>query len=159
MPAALCRKVAAVEPGGEIQVWGDGEQTRSFCYVDDCVEGIYRLMVSDYREPLNLGSEEMVTVNELARIIVEVSGKDGITLRHVDGPQGVRGRSSDNRRLREVLGWEPSVTLHEGLEPTYRWIEAGDLPEAALVGGRALDRCGSTSSPSGMSACSRSSSR
>ena len=115
--------MAAVEPGGEIQVWGDGEQTRSFCYVDDCVEGIYRLMVSDYREPLNLGSEEMVTVNELARIIVEVSGKDGITLRHVDGPQGVRGRSSDNRRLREVLGWEPSVTLPRGSEPTYRWIE------------------------------------
>ena len=123
VPAALCRKVAAVEPGGEIQVWGDGEQTRSFCYVDDCVEGIYRLMVSDYRQPLNLGSGEMVTVNELAWIIVEVSGKDGITLRHVDGPQGVRGRSSDNRRLREVLGWEPSVTLHQGLEPTYRWIE------------------------------------
>jgi nucleoside-diphosphate-sugar epimerase len=123
VPAALCRKVAAVEPGGEIQVWGDGEQTRSFCYVDDCVEGIYRLMVSDSREPLNLGSEAMVTVNELARIIVEVSGKDGITLRHVDGPQGVRGRSSDNRRLREVLRWEPSVTLRQGLEPTYRWIE------------------------------------
>jgi GDP-D-mannose 3',5'-epimerase len=80
-------------------------------------------MVSDYREPLNLGSEEMVTVNELARIVVEVSGKDGITLRHVDGPQGVRGRSSDNRRLREVLGWEPSVPLRQGLEPTYRWIE------------------------------------
>jgi nucleoside-diphosphate-sugar epimerase len=115
--------VAAVEPGGEIQVWGDGEQTRSFCYVDDCVEGIYRLMVSDYREPLNLGSEEMVTVNELARMIIEVSGKDGITLRHVEGPQGVRGRSSDNRRLREVLGWEPSVPLCQGLEPTYRWIE------------------------------------
>ena len=108
---------------GDPEVWGDGEQTRSFCYVDDCVEGIYRLMVSDYREPLNLGSEEMVTVNELARIIVEVSGKDRITLRHVDGPQGVRGRSSDNHRLREVLGWEPSVTLHQGLEPTYRWIE------------------------------------
>jgi GDP-D-mannose 3',5'-epimerase len=123
VPAALCRKVAAVEPGGEIEVWGDGEQTRSFCYVDDCVEGIYRLMQSDYREPLNLGSEEMVTVNELARIIVEVSGKEGVTLRHVDGPQGVRGRSSDNRRLREVLGWEPSVTLRQGLEPTYRWIE------------------------------------
>jgi GDP-D-mannose 3',5'-epimerase len=123
VPAALCRKVAAVEPGGEIEVWGDGEQTRSFCYVDDCVEGIYRLMESDYREPLNLGSEEMVTVNELARMIVDVSGKDGITLRHVDGPQGVRGRNSDNRRLREVLGWEPSVTLRQGLEPTYRWIE------------------------------------
>jgi GDP-D-mannose 3', 5'-epimerase len=80
-------------------------------------------MVSDYREPLNLGTEELVTINELARMIVEVSGKDGITLRHVDGPQGVRGRNSDNRRLREVLRWEPSVTLRQGLEPTYRWIE------------------------------------
>jgi len=80
-------------------------------------------MESSFREPLNLGSDEMVTVNELARMIVEVSGKDGITLRHVDGPQGVRGRNSDNHRLREVLGWEPSVTLRQGLEPTYRWIE------------------------------------
>jgi GDP-D-mannose 3', 5'-epimerase len=135
VPAALCRKVAAAEPGGEIEVWGDGKQTRSFCYVDDCVEGIYRLMQSDYREPLNLGSDEMVTVDELARIVIELSGKDGITLRHVDGPQGVRGRNSDNRRLRAVLGWEPSVTLRQGLEPTYRWIEkqvaAGRTPPTA----------------------------
>ena len=123
VPAALCRKVAEVEPGGEIEVWGDGNQTRSFCYVDDCVEGVYRLMMSDYREPLNLGTDDMVTVNELARVIIDVSGKNGITLRHVDGPQGVRGRNSDNRRLREVLSWEPSVTLRQGLEPTYRWIE------------------------------------
>ncbi len=123
VPAALCRKVAVAEPGGDIEIWGDGEQTRSFCYVDDCVEGIYRLMESDYRAPLNLGSEEMVTVNELARVIVEVAGKDGLRLRHVDGPQGVRGRNSDNRRLREELGWEPSVTLRQGLGPTYRWIE------------------------------------
>jgi GDP-D-mannose 3',5'-epimerase len=122
-PAALCRKVAMVEPGGEIEIWSDGEQTRSFCYIDDCVEGICRLMESEYPEPLNLGSEEMVTVNDLARLIVDVSGKDGVALRHVDGPQGVRGRNSDNRRLREVLGWEPSVTLRQGLEPTYRWIE------------------------------------
>jgi GDP-D-mannose 3', 5'-epimerase len=119
----LCRKVAAVEPGGEIEIWGDGEQTRSFCYVDDCVEGIYRLMESNFREPLNLGSEEMVTINELARMIIDVAGKDGISLRHIGGPQGVRGRNSDNRRLREVLGWEPSVPLRQGLEPTYRWIE------------------------------------
>lgn len=121
-PAALCRKIAAAEPGGEIEIWGDGEQTRSFCYVDDCVEGIYRLMQSDCREPLNLGSEEMVTINELARIIIELAGKRGITLRHINGPQGVRGRNSDNRRLRELLGWEPSVTLREGLAPTYSWI-------------------------------------
>ena len=138
VPAALCRKVAAAEPGGEIEVWGDGEQTRSFCYVDDCVEGIYRLMQSEFREPLNLGSEEMVTVNELARMIIDLSGKDGITLRHVGGPQGVRGRSSDNRRLREVLGWEPSTTLRQGLEPTYRWIEeqvASRRPLLAATGG------------------------
>jgi GDP-D-mannose 3',5'-epimerase len=138
VPAALCRKVAAAEPGGEIEVWGDGEQTRSFCYVDDCVEGIYRLMQSEFREPLNLGSEEMVTVNQLARMIIDVSGKDGITLRHVGGPQGVRGRSSDNRRLREVVGWEPSTTLRQGLEPTYRWIEeqvASRRPLLAATGG------------------------
>jgi GDP-D-mannose 3',5'-epimerase len=91
--------------------------------VDDCVEGIYRLMHSDYPEPLNLGTEEMVTINELARLIIELSGKQGTTLRHVEGPQGVRGRNSDNTRLRKVLGWEPRVTLAEGLDPTYRWIE------------------------------------
>jgi GDP-D-mannose 3', 5'-epimerase len=122
-PAALCRKVAMAEPDGSIEVWGDGEQTRSFCYVDDCVEGIYRLMQSDYPEPLNLGTEEMVTINQLARLVTEVAGKHGVTLRHVDGPQGVRGRNSDNSRLRRVLGWEPRVTLAEGLSPTYQWIE------------------------------------
>jgi GDP-D-mannose 3',5'-epimerase len=122
-PAALCRKVARARPGEAIEIWGDGEQTRSFCYVDDCVEGIYRLMRSDYGEPLNLGTEQMVTINELARLIIEVSGKPGITLHHVDGPQGVRGRNSDNSRLREVLGWEPSIDLEAGLAPTYRWID------------------------------------
>jgi nucleoside-diphosphate-sugar epimerase len=122
-PAALCRKVAAAEPGESIEVWGDGEQTRSFCYVDDCVEGIYRVMQSDYPEPLNLGTEEMVAINELARLVIDVASKDGITLRHVDGPQGVRGRNSDNRQLRKVLGWEPPTRLADGLPPTYRWIE------------------------------------
>ena len=122
-PAALCRKVARAQPGEAIEIWGDGEQTRSFCYVDDCVEGIYRLMRSDYVEPLNLGTEQMVTINELARLIIEVSGKPGIALRHVDGPQGVRGRNSDNSRLREVLGWEPGIDLEAGLVPTYRWID------------------------------------
>jgi GDP-D-mannose 3', 5'-epimerase len=122
-PAALCRKVAMAEPDGSIEVWGDGEQTRSFCYIDDCVEGIYRLMQSDYPEPLNLGTEEMVSINELARIVLKLSGKENITLRHVNGPQGVRGRNSDNSLLREVLGWEPKTTLHEGLWETYRWIE------------------------------------
>jgi GDP-D-mannose 3',5'-epimerase len=121
-PAALSRKIALVEDGGEIEIWGDGEQTRSFCYIDDCVEGIYRLMQSDHRDPLNLGTDRMVTINELARIIAEIAGKR-IAIRHVDGPQGVRGRNSDNTRLRQVLGWEPAIDLEEGLEPTYRWIE------------------------------------
>jgi GDP-D-mannose 3', 5'-epimerase len=121
-PAALCRKVALARDGDAIEVWGDGEQTRSFCYVDDCVEGIYRLMHSDYREPLNLGTERMVTINELAAIITEVAGKT-LTVEHIEGPQGVRGRNSDNSRLREVLGWEPRIDLEEGLAETYRWIE------------------------------------
>jgi nucleoside-diphosphate-sugar epimerase len=121
-PAALSRKIALVEDGGEIEIWGDGEQTRSFCYIDDCVEGIYRLMRSDHREPLNLGTDRMVTINELARIIAEIAGKR-VTIRHVDGPQGVRGRNSDNTRLRQVLGWEPGIDLDVGLVPTYRWIE------------------------------------
>jgi nucleoside-diphosphate-sugar epimerase len=122
-PAALSRKVAKADPGDSIEVWGDGEQTRSFCYIDDCVEGIYRLMQSDYSEPLNLGRDRMVTINELAQIIIDISGKPGITLEHVEGPQGVRGRNSDNGLLREVLGWEPSTALEQGLAPTYRWIE------------------------------------
>jgi len=122
-PAALCRKVAAASDAGTVEIWGDGEQTRSFCYIDDCVEGIWRLMRSDHLEPLNLGSEEMVSINDLARLIIGISGKAGIELRHVEGPQGVRGRNSDNNRLREVLGWEPPTSLAEGLAPTYRWIE------------------------------------
>ena len=123
VPAALCRKVALAEPGGSIEVWGDGEQTRSFCYVDDCVEGIHRIMRSGYCSPLNLGTDRMVSVNQLARIIIDISGKPGIEIEHIDGPQGVRGRNSDNTRLREIIGWEPRVSLEEGLLPTYRWIE------------------------------------
>ncbi|MGH8904973.1 MAG: NAD-dependent epimerase/dehydratase family protein [Egibacteraceae bacterium] len=122
-PAAICRKVAQAEPGSQIEIWGDGEQTRSFCCVDDCVEGIYRLMRSEHRDPLNLGTDELVTINELAQLVVEISGKRDIGLKHVQGPQGVRGRNSDNTRLRQVLGWEPSISLAEGLVPTYRWIE------------------------------------
>ena len=122
-PAALCRKVAETEDGGSIEIWGDGEQTRSFCHVDDTVEGLYRLMMSDYTQPLNLGRDRMVTINELAEIIINISGKKDINLVHVDGPQGVRGRNSDNTKLREVLDWEPTTALEQGLEPTYRWIE------------------------------------
>ena len=121
-PAALCRKVALAEDGTSIEVWGDGEQTRSFCHVDDCVEGIFRLMHSDYDQPLNLGTERMVSINELAGIVMNIAGKR-LSIEHVEGPEGVRGRNSDNTRLREVLGWEPSIGLEEGLAETYRWIE------------------------------------
>lgn len=123
VPAALCRKVARAADDDMIEVWGDGEQTRSFCYIDDCVEGIYRLMMSEFREPLNLGTEEIVSINELARKVIRVSGKHNIGLEHVPGPQGVRGRNSDNSKLRDALAWEPAVTLDEGLATTYRWIE------------------------------------
>jgi nucleoside-diphosphate-sugar epimerase len=122
-PAAICRKVAMAPEGGVVEIWGDGEQTRSFCYIDDCVEGIFRLMQSDFREPLNLGTDRMVSINELAEMVIGLSGKSGLTLRHVEGPQGVRGRNSDNTLLREVLGWEPSTTLEDGMAETFRWIE------------------------------------
>jgi GDP-D-mannose 3', 5'-epimerase len=122
-PAAMCRKVAQIDDGGVVEIWGDGEQTRSFCYIDDCVEGIYRLMQSEWREPLNLGTDRMVTINQLANIVIDIAGKRDVTLQHVDGPMGVRGRNSDNTLLREVLGWEPSIDLEEGLASTYRWIE------------------------------------
>jgi GDP-D-mannose 3', 5'-epimerase len=122
-PAAISRKVANTPDGGSIEIWGDGEQTRSFCYIDDCLEGIFRLMMSDHRTPLNLGTDRLVSINQLAAMILEIAGKPNITLKHVEGPQGVRGRNSDNTRLREVLGWEPSTTLEDGLARTYRWIE------------------------------------
>jgi len=123
-PAALCRKVAVAKLSGnnEIEIWGDGEQTRSFCYVDDCLEGIHRLMLSDHAEPINLGQDRMVSINELADIVANIAGT-AITKRYVDGPQGVRGRNSDNSRLREVLGWEPAISLEDGLARTYTWIE------------------------------------
>ena len=123
-PAALCRKVAATSDDGVIDIWGDGEQTRSFCYIDDCVEGILRLMDSGYTFPLNLGTDRMVTINELAEIIIGISGKSNVSLNHIDGPQGVRGRNSDNTLLRKVLDWEPEISLEEGLATTYDWIAA-----------------------------------
>jgi nucleoside-diphosphate-sugar epimerase len=123
-PAAICRKVALAEDNGEIEVWGDGEQTRSFMYVDDCVEGLIRIMASDYREPLNLGTDELVTINELVNLVAKIAG-NRITKRHnLSGPQGVRGRNSDNSRLRKVLGWEPSIPLEQGLAITFDWIVA-----------------------------------
>ncbi len=123
-PAALCRKIANAKLSGnrEIEMWGDGEQTRSFCYIDDCLEGIFRLMRSDHHEPLNLGQDRMVTINELAYMIAKIAGIE-ITIKHIDGPQGVRGRNSDNTKLRQVLGWEPSISLEDGLAKTYAWIE------------------------------------
>src|SRR5208283_2646052 len=133
-PAAISRKVALAESGSEIEVWGDGEQTRSFMYVDDCVEGLLRLMASDYREPLNLGTEELVTVDQLVDMVCTVAGKKLVKHHDLTKPQGVRGRNSDNSRLRDVLGWEPQTRLHDGLAITYQWIgqeleKAGRLDE------------------------------
>ncbi len=121
----MCRKVAVAKltSNPQIEIWGDGEQTRSFCHIDDCVTGIYKLMRSDHREPLNLGQDRMVTINQLADIVAEAAGME-ITKKHIDGPQGVRGRNSDNTLLREVLGWEPQISLEDGLAETYEWIES-----------------------------------
>jgi len=132
-PAAISRKVAQAQDNGEIEVWGDGEQTRSFMYVDDCVEGLIRIMVSDYREPLNLGSNELVSINELVDIVSSIAGKH-LTKRHnLAGPQGVRGRNSDNARLLDVLGWEPTIRLEQGLTLTYNWIASRVLSEAGVT--------------------------
>jgi GDP-D-mannose 3',5'-epimerase len=123
-PAALCRKIAIAKLTGdpEIEIWGDGQQTRSFCYIDDCVEGIHRLMQSDFSEPLNMGQDRMVSIDQLAEIIADAAGTT-VVKKHIDGPQGVRGRNSDNSRLRRVLQWEPAVSLEDGLARTYAWIE------------------------------------
>ncbi len=121
-PAAMCRKVAMAAPGSSIEIWGDGEQTRSFCYIDDCVEGILRLMESDFAEPLNLGTDRMVTINELAGIAMAAAGRTDLGIVHVEGPEGVRGRNSDNTQLRKVLGWEPAISLEDGMARTYAWI-------------------------------------
>jgi len=121
-PAAICRKVALAEDCDRIEVWGDGEQTRSYCYIDDCVEGIFRLMQSDHQEPLNLGQDRLIRVNELVDIVAKLAGKQ-IDKRHdLTKPQGVRGRNSNNDRLRQILGWEPQISLEQGLERTYEWI-------------------------------------
>jgi GDP-D-mannose 3',5'-epimerase len=130
-PAAICRKVAMAASGSEIEVWGDGNQTRSFLYVDECLEGTTRLLRSGFSGPVNIGSEEMVSINQLVDIVAEIAGKR-ITKKHIVGPQGVRGRNSDNRLIKEKLDWEPSMPLRQGLEKTYTWIEAQvhrNLPE------------------------------
>jgi len=122
-PAALCRKVAQTPDGGTIEIWGDGKQTRSFCYIEDCLEGVWRLMHSDFDRPLNIGSDELVTVNELADIVTGVAGKQLKKVYLTDKPQGVRGRNSDNTLIKQVLGWAPSTSLRSGIAKTYPWIE------------------------------------
>ena len=122
-PAALCRKVYEVKDGNAIEVWGDGLQTRSFLYIDDCLEGIERLMASDYDQPINIGSEEMISINDFARMVFKIAGKKPL-INNIEGPTGVKGRNSDNRLIKEKLGWEPTFPLEKGMELTYKWIEA-----------------------------------
>ena len=122
-PAAICRKLVKASDGEEIEVWGDGEQTRAFMYIDDCTEGIYRIMQSNISEPLNLGMDVMVSINELVDIITDISGKEVMKKHDLNKPQGVRGRNSDNSLLSTLLEWEPSISLKDGLQTTYSWIE------------------------------------
>jgi nucleoside-diphosphate-sugar epimerase len=129
-PAAVCRKVASAKSGDAIDIWGDGKQTRSFLYVEECVEGTLRLMRSDFSGPFNIGSEEMVTIDTLVDVVADIAGKR-IEKNHIPGPVGVRGRNSDNRLIQEKLGWAPSKPLREGLEKTYAWIEQQLLRNAA----------------------------
>lgn len=120
-PAAMCRKVAEAKDGGSIDVWGDGKQTRSFLYIDECLEAVRRLMASDFSGPVNIGSEEMISINDFARMVIGISGKK-ISIKNIPGPTGVRGRNSDNRLIKEKLDWEPSQSLQKGMELTYAWI-------------------------------------
>lgn len=132
-PAAICRKVALAKPVDEIEVWGDGEQTRSYCYVSDCVDGIHRLLRSDFHDPINLGQDRLITVNELVDIVAKIAGKK-ITKRYdTTKPQGVRGRNADLTLMKQALGWEPRVSLEEGLANTYRWIEGELRKEGRLA--------------------------
>src|SRR6202167_295280 len=134
-PPAISRKVALAEDGSEIEVWGDGEQTRSFMYVDDCVEGLIRLMASNHRAALNLGTDELISINGLVDLVARIAGKRIDKRHNLTGPQGVRGRNSDNTRLREVLGWEPSISLAEGLRKTYPWIKSQGTSDALELAG------------------------
>jgi GDP-D-mannose 3',5'-epimerase len=139
-PAAICRKVAAADRVDTIEVWGDGKQTRSYCYIDDCVEGLHRVMQSEYREPLNLGTDHLVSIDELVDLVAGIAGKTIYKRYDPSKPQGVRGRNSDNTRLREVLAWEPDTSLEVGLTHTYQWIAAhvrknSTRPGAAAVVG------------------------
>ena len=131
-PAAMCRKIALAKDGDTIEVWGDGEQTRSFCYVDDCVEGIYRLMQSEFHQPINLGQDRMISINELIEIVAKIANKTIHKKYDLTKPQGVRGRNSDNSLLRKTLNWEPKISLEEGLEKTYKWISEQLVTESRL---------------------------
>jgi GDP-D-mannose 3',5'-epimerase len=148
-PAAVCRKVAMASDRGEIELWGDGKQTRSFLYIDECLEGTLRLMRSDFTGPVNIGSDEMVTIDRLVDMVARIAGKT-IEKRHIDGPTGVRGRNSDNRLIREKLGWSPSTELVDGLRPTYAWIHA-QLMRNARSNGQALRESAITSNQRSMS--------
>ena len=132
-PAAVCRKVAMAPNGGEVEIWGDGKQTRSFLYIDECLEGTLRLMRSDFTGPVNIGSDEMVTIDQLVDMVAGIAGKS-IRKRHIDGPTGVRGRNSDNRLIREKLSWSPSTVLVDGLRPTYTWISGQVMRNARSAG-------------------------
>jgi nucleoside-diphosphate-sugar epimerase len=123
VPAAICRKISDLSTGGgEIEGWGDGEQTRSFLYIDECGEGVRRLMDSDCKDPVNIGSDEMISINELALMVANISGKK-VSIKNIDGPLGVRGRNSDNNLIKEKLNWSPNYPLKNGIEKTYKWIE------------------------------------
>ena len=120
-PAAICRKVAEASNGGSVEVWGDGKQTRSFLYIDDCINGILALMSANFKKPVNIGSEEMISINDFARMVVDISGKQ-LGIHHIEGPQGVRGRTSDNSLVEKEVGWQPACSLREGIKKTYQWI-------------------------------------
>ena len=135
-PAAICRKVAMAADGGSVEIWGDGLQTRSFLYIDECLDGVLKLTRSDWTGPVNIGSEEMVSINQLVDMVAGIAGKT-LGKTHIDGPMGVRGRNSDNRLIGERLGWKPSAPLRDGLEKTYRWIESQVRRAVARYSGRA----------------------
>ncbi|HLK51567.1 MAG TPA: NAD-dependent epimerase/dehydratase family protein [Bryobacteraceae bacterium] len=134
-PAAICRKIALAQDGDAIEVWGDGNQTRSYCFIDDCVEGLQRLMKSDFVDPINLGQDRMISINELVDMVAGIAGKRIEKKYNLTAPQGVRGRNSDNTRLRQVLNWEPTISLEDGLRRTYGWIE-GQLMVTGRLPGR-----------------------
>ena len=131
-PAALCRKVAETEDGSFIEVWGDGKQTRSFLFIDECVEAVRRLMDSDFSGPVNIGSEEMISINDFAKMVIDISGKS-ISIKNIPGPTGVRGRNSDNKLIREKLDWEPSLPLRKGMEITYKWINQQVQQKVSII--------------------------